>query len=239
LPFASHQLRLPPRRRLPMRPVPSRVAPEASTGPKSAGEQGTSLVELMMGLLILVILITLSTPGLASLVGRYYTRSAAEDLMYASDLARSRARANRRAYAVQVGGLGVDGELFKVVVRRGAGTSCESANATNGEVVFTADYSKGNTAGNPSVAVLRRAPAELLAANHFLCFKPDGRVVRSDTGLAYRGPAAGYLAGDVYYELSRVAGTTPVGDKLQVQIGYNGSIRLTYGHDLDKLVGVN
>jgi Tfp pilus assembly protein FimT len=206
---------------------------------RTDGERGTSLMELMMGLVILSILITMATPGLASLIGRFYTRSAAEDLMYAADLARSRARANRRAYALQVGGLGVDGELYKVVVRRGAGISCDSANATNGEVVYTADYSKANAAGNPTVAILRRAPAELLSSNHFLCFRADGRVVRSDTGLPYRGPAVGYLAGDAYFELSRVFGTTPVGDRLQVQIGYNGSVRLTYGNDLSQLQGVN
>lgn len=200
-------------------------------------EQGSTLMELMMGLVILAILIALSTPGLASLIGRFYTRSAAEDLVYAADLARSRARANRRAYGLQVGGLGVDGELLKITVRRGTDTTCANASAAKGEVVFTADYSKDNAAGNPHVAILARAPKELASSTLYLCYKPDGRVVRSDTELPFTGPNAQFLAGDVYYELSRVAGTTPVGDRLQVQIGYNGSVRIGFGRDLSKLQG--
>ncbi|MCB9740898.1 MAG: hypothetical protein H6747_16650 [Deltaproteobacteria bacterium] len=202
-------------------------------------QRGTTLMELMMGLMILTILTSVALPGLGALVGRFYTRSAADDVMYAADLARSRARSNRRAYGLQVGGLGVDGELLKVTVRRGSGTSCDSAGAGagKGEVVFTADYAKDNAAGNPYVAIIKRAPAEVSSPTVFLCFKPDGRVVRSDTELAFSGPTDAYLAGDVYYELSRVAGTTPVGDRLQVQIGYNGSIRLVHGRDLTKLQG--
>jgi prepilin-type N-terminal cleavage/methylation domain-containing protein len=207
--------------------------------PNERSQRGTTLMELMMGLVILSILMAVASPGLGALVGRFYTRSAADDLMYAADLARSRARANRRAYALQVGALGVDGELLVITVRRGAGTTCESAGpgAGKGEVVFTADYGKDNATNNPDVAILRRAPAELASPDVFLCFKPDGRVVRSDTELPFTGPTVDYLAGDVFYELTRVAGTTPVGDRLQVQIGYNGSIRLVYGRDLAKLQG--
>ena len=126
---------------------------------------------------------------------------------------------------------------MKIEVRRGQGTACSSADSTNGEVLYTADYSKDNPTGNPLVAIMRRAPNDLLKAGAMICFKPDGRVVRADNELPFSPPTAGYLAGDVYFELSRVQGTTAVGDLWQVQISYNGSSRLTFGHDLAKLKG--
>jgi hypothetical protein len=170
-------------------------------------------------------------------MGRYNVRSAADDLLYAADLARSRARANRVAYALQIGATGSDGEFLQLWLRRGVDPTCASAAAGSGEVVYQRDFHKNNTANDPEIVILARAPGELASAGLALCFKPDGRVVRADTELPFSGPGAGYLAGDVYYELSRVVGTTPIGDRLQVQIGYNGSLRLVFGRDLTKLQG--
>lgn len=203
-----------------------------------AGQRGTSLIELMIGLAVLSIVMSVALPGLSSLVGRFYTRSAAEDLLYATDLARSRARAQRIAFSVSVGTLGVDGEGLHIQARRGATTACASANATNGALVYESDWSSNNARNNPTVVVLARAPAELSTGGMFLCFKPDGRLVRSDTELTFAPPTAGMLAGDVFFTLARVQGTTPIGDRLQLQVAYNGSARITFGHDLTKLQGV-
>ena len=202
-----------------------------------ASNRGSTLLELMIGLVILSILMGIALPGLGALIGRFYGRSAAEDLLYAADLARSRARAQRVAYTVSAGNNGIDGELLNIVVRRGQGTACSSADATNGEVLYTAAYTKNNATNNPEIAIMRRAPNELLKAGALLCFKPDGRVVRADTEQPFSPPASGYLAGDAWFELSRVQGTTAIGDLWQVKIGYNGSSRLTFGHDLAKLKG--
>ncbi len=200
-------------------------------------QRGSTLLELMIGLVILSILMGVALPGLGTLIGRFYGRSAAEDLLYAADLARSRARAQRVAYTVSAGSNGIDGELLKIVVRKGQGTACSSADPANGEILYTADYSKNNPTNNPEIAIMRRAPNDLLKSGAMLCFKPDGRVVRADNELPFSPPTADFLAGDAYFELSRVQGTTAIGDLWQVQISYNGSSRLTFGHDLAKLKG--
>lgn len=200
-------------------------------------ERGTTLLELMIGLMILALLTTLATPGIASLVRRQNLRSAAEDVLYAAGLARSRARASRRAYGLQVGKLGNKGEFLTITVRRGASGACSSL--AGGTVEYTVEYTDKNTAGRPEVAIMARAPSELSSNTVFPCFKPDGRMVRSDTGLPFRAPAKGWFAGDVYYELRRVDNKIPMGTALQVQLGYSGTSRLTYGVDISKLQGVN
>ncbi len=200
-------------------------------------QRGTSLIELMVGLMVLMVVMGVALPSAATLIGRFFTRSGAEDLLYAADLARSRARAQRLSYSLSVGGLGVDGELMHIIVRRGTGSACASAVGGGSTVVYESDWGKDNPRGNPDIAVLRRAPKELGNAGMTVCFKPDGRVVRGDTEMPFSPPTPGYLAGDCYFELTRVHGTTPVGDILQVQIGYNGSSALTYGHDLGALQG--
>ncbi len=201
------------------------------------GQRGTSLIELMIGLVVLMVVMGVALPNAATLIGRFFTRSGAEDLLYAADLARSRARAQRLAYSLSVGGLGVDGELMNITVRRGTSSACSSAIGGGSTVAYTSDWGKNNPRGNPDIAVLRRAPKELGNSGMTVCFKPDGRVVRGDTEMPFSPPAPGFLAGDCYFELTRVHGTTPVGDILQVQIGYNGSSALTHGHNLGALQG--
>ena len=200
-------------------------------------QAGTTLLELMIGLLILSLLAAIATPGIAALVQRQNLRSAAEDVLYAAGLARSRARASRRVYGLQVGKVGSANERLTITVRRGTSSKCSSI--SSGTVEYTTEYTDKNTAGLPEVAIVTRAPSELSSNTVFPCFKPDGRMVRSDTGLPFRAPAKGWFAGDVFYELRRMNGTTAVGTALQVQLGYSGTARLTYGLDLSKLQGVN
>ena len=59
--------------------------------------RGLSLIELMVGLMILVLLTGIALPSMSTLWRRYNLRTAAEELVYAAELCRGRARANRRA----------------------------------------------------------------------------------------------------------------------------------------------
>ncbi|MCO4760996.1 MAG: prepilin-type N-terminal cleavage/methylation domain-containing protein [Myxococcales bacterium] len=201
------------------------------------GQRGTTLPELMIGLLILSLLTAVATPGIGALLQRQNLRNAAEDIMYAAGIARSRARASRRAYGLQVGKLGSDGEALTITVRRGTGSKCDTIGA--GTIEYSRSYAANNTIGLSHVAIVKRAPSELGSNGTFPCFKPDGRMIRSDTGLPFRAPANGWFAGDVFYELRRKDGSLAVGTPLQVQFGYNGTARLTHGVDLSKLQGVN
>lgn len=201
------------------------------------GQLGTTLIELMIGLLILTILTAVATPGIAALVRRQNLRDAAEDVLYAAGLARSRARSNRRAYGLQIGKVGSQGEYLTITIRRGTGSKCSTL--VGGTVEYTREYTKNNAAGLPEISIVTRAPSELTSNSVFACFKPDGRMVRADNGLAFSPPEKGWFAGDVFYELRRINQTTPVGTAVQVQLGYNGTARLTYGLDLSKLKGVS
>ena len=199
------------------------------------GQRGTTLLELMIGLIVLTILTGIATPGISALVRRQNLRNAAEDVIYAANTARSRARTNRRAYGVSIGKTGMGGEPLTITVRRGSGTDCGSL--TDGTVEYLKEYTPSNNDGLAPVVVTARAPSELRSGKMFLCFKPDGRVVRGDTEQPFRPAVAGWFAGDVYFELQRVDGSTRIGPKLQVKVGYNGSTRITYGLNLGALQG--
>lgn len=201
------------------------------------GERGTTLLELMMGLVILTIITSIAIPAVSSLVRRQNLRQAGEDLVYAAEQARSRARSQRRAYGVLVGNGGGATDPLKVQLLRGKGTTC--ASIIGGQVVAEFDHGQGNLLNNPNVKVVAKAPQELSSPGVFPCFKPDGRVLRSDSGTPFSPPSGlGHAAGDVFFELRRVDGTgTEVGDRLQVQITYSGNARLTHGYPLADLQG--
>lgn len=197
-------------------------------------ELGTTLIELMMGLVVLMVVTLIALPMTASFYRDANLRSAAEDIIYAGNLARSRARSNRRAYGVSVT-LGDDG--LKVDVIRGTSGACSSladAGATN---VYSSDYRKNNPKGNPVIAVVASAPADLTDPTAFPCFKPDGRVLRADSATPFSAPSGtSFQAGDVFYELMRVTSDgTKIGNRLQVQFSYSGNARLTFGYKLAAL----
>jgi len=198
-------------------------------------QRGTTLLELMIGLSILAILAGLATPGLASLIRNHNLRTAADDLIYGVNLARGQAASNRRAYFLVFANLSPSGGGLSFSVVQGTGTACSTM--TGGLSVYGAQYGAGNISGNERVDVTAFAPAELLTAGGALCFKPDGRVLRADTGSYFSAPAATTLeAGDVVVQLQRSEGdSVRVGTPLQVRIGYNGAAHLTFGLPMDQL----
>ncbi len=200
-------------------------------------QRGTTLIELMVGLMILTVITSIAIPALSSLTRRQNLRQAGEDLVFAAEQARSRARSQRRAYGLIVGTGGGDKDPLKVQVWRGSGTACSSILAGNQVLEF--DHGVGNTLNNPYVKVVAKAPQEIKSPGIYVCFKPDGRVLRSDTGTPFSAPSGlGLAAGDVFFEIRRVDETeTEFGDRLQVQITYSGNARLTHGYPLSQLLG--
>ena len=205
--------------------------PTASTAPPRARERGSTLIELMVGLMVLAILTGMALPTTSVLWRRYNLRIAAEKLVSACDIARSRARSERRAYGLQIGTAGAGGELHIQVIR---GTSTKCASLAGGVVVEEFDHSSDNIAGDPPIAITAAAPAAVDAATAFPCFKPDGRVLQADTAQPYPAPTGLSLqAGEVFVELARVdRNNNPLLPGLQVQLSYNGSARIVHGYNL-------
>ncbi len=196
---------------------------------------GTSLVELMMGLMILMVLGGMAIPGIGSLTRNYNLRAAADELVYAVDLARSQAMANRTAYGIVFDSASAGGQyLFRVY----KGTDATCASVAVGSLVRTVDYSATNADNNPAIQFTRTAPSEVGTPAAFLCFKPDGRLIRGDNGRTFSAPTGSLLsAGDVVLELARAEGGGAIGTPLQVQIGYNCTARVIFGRPTEQLQG--
>lgn len=198
-------------------------------------ERGTTLIELMVGLAILVVLAGLAIPGVMSLWRSYNLRSAADDVIQAVDFARTQAQANRRAYVVTLAGIG-NGTQLDFEVWQGTGTACSTW--VGGQKVRSISYKTGNAKNLPEVQIVRFAPLDLANPLAHLCIKPDGRVLRADLSLPYSPPTGSTIgAGDVVLELARIENGTQMGTPIQVQVGYNGTARIVVNRPIEELFG--
>jgi type II secretory pathway pseudopilin PulG len=203
-------------------------------------QRGSSLIELMVGLGILMVLSGLAVPAVSALVRAYNLRTAVDDVVYAVGLARNQAAANRRAYGLLFDNLTAPGAGLRLRVVQGLGTGCTTTNPAGGAVqVYASDYSIGNALNRPPIAITAFAPSELANPAVWLCFKPDGRLLRADLSRPFSPPGGTTLnAGDVVVELQRVdASNVGVDNKLQVQVNYNGTAKITFGRDTAQLQG--
>jgi prepilin-type N-terminal cleavage/methylation domain-containing protein len=198
-------------------------------------QRGTTLLELMVGLAILAVLGTLAVPGIGSLTRNQHLRSAADELVFAVDLARSHAMANRLAY-----GLVFDhpkpqgGFAFRIL--QGGDATCGSVLA--GTLVRAVDFGPGNALQEAVISIVDLAPKEIKNGGVFACFKPDGRMIRGDNGRTFSPPTGTKLgAGELIVQIQRLENNVWLGTPLQVQIGYNGSARVVHGRPLDALQG--
>lgn len=197
--------------------------------------RGTTLFELMIGLVILMLLGMIATPSIGALTRNQHLRGAADDLVFAVDLARSQAMANRRAYGIVLDQPKPAGP-FSFRVLQGADATCGSVLA--GVQIREVDYGPGNAKNDAVIAIVDVAPKELKSGTAFACFKADGRMIRGDNGRAFSPPLGTKLgAGDIVVQIQRLEAGNWLGTPLQVQIGYNGSARVVHGRPIDFLQG--
>jgi Tfp pilus assembly protein FimT len=198
-------------------------------------ERGTTLVELLVGLAILVVLTGLAIPGVMSLWRSYNVRAAADEVIQAVDFARTQAQANRKAYVITLGGM-ANGNALVFDVWAAPTTAC--ATWATGQKIRSVNYNPNNAKNLATVQVSQFAPLDLANAAAHLCVKPDGRVLRADLSMPYSPPTGSTLgAGDVVLELARIDDNAVLGTPVQVQIGYNGTARVVVGRPIDQLLG--
>lgn len=197
--------------------------------------RGSTLLELMVGLVILMVLGMIATPSIGALTRNQHLRGAADDLVFAVDLARSQAMANRRAYGLVFDQPKASG-AFSFRVLQGADATCGSVLA--GTLLREVNYGPGNPKNDAVIGIVDIAPKELKSGIAFACFKADGRMIRGDNARAFSPPLGTKIgAGDVVVQIQRLQDGNWLGTPLQVQIGYNGSARVVYGRPLDLLQG--
>jgi len=161
---------------------------------------GFTLVEAAIVLMIIAILAVISVPAIMNTLTHQKLSSASNSFVNQVEFARVQAAARNRAYRLQV--VLSDGTNSGAIqLDEGIGSACtQQTFDTNGtspdpvEKVRYVDFSEDF----PTVHIETVIPTNL--NNTSLCIKPDGRVLRLDTGAPIAGED-GYAAGEAVYVL--------------------------------------
>ena len=206
-------------------------------------ENGFSLIELMLTIVIFSILATALVPGVSSLLARQDAKGASEQVRALFQFARTQAAVDNIAHQVVIlPAQGPSGGVLRVY--QGASSSCtfDITSSLVREVELTSVVGgsavsiDGSEAGRIEIPTRTRLvevlPDDILEAG--ICFRPDGSVRDAVTNLPIIAQAGtDYGAGDVVLVLQdhivRSEGNiTPRGTPLRVLLPYSGIARVTY-----------
>ncbi|HIA04008.1 MAG TPA: prepilin-type N-terminal cleavage/methylation domain-containing protein [Myxococcales bacterium] len=181
--------------------------------------RGFTLIELMISVTILAILATLAIPSIQSAFRSIEMNRVTQEVMHMVDFARVQATSRNRAYQLVVNpGAGSNGTITinESINSRcnGFGTGIKNIRALD----FNSDDYK--------LAKIVQVVPSALGGSYNLCFKPDGRVLRDDTGKPIPSTVVGYGSGEARIVIQRLGlnkGVQEVqGVAHQIVIPYNG-----------------
>ncbi len=198
---------------------------QTSNGQRGAIRRGFTIIELMVTVLILAILAMLAMPSAQNAVMEQRIRSAVLEVMHLVDFARVQAQSRNRSYEMVV-----DKATRKITVNESINTRCDPDSFKDGTSnVRVLDFLSGQPTGDLQHVSISGLSPNGLGASFNLCFKPDGRVLQTNTGKPLKGDD-GYGAGEARITLQRRtrSGTT-TGIKHVIVVPYNGIPQLETG----------
>jgi len=194
-------------------------------GQGSNNSHGFTLVEAMMTIVILGILSALAIPAVQTALRDQAVNSATQQVMHLVDFARIQAMSRNRAYRLVVNkGDGANGSIS---VDESENTRCSGFGAKGVNGIRKFNFNQKDLV---TVKVIGSQPAGF-GDMYQLCFTPNGRVVRSDTGNPVPSTNAEYGAGEAIILLRRVGANSGelLGVPHQVVVPYNGIPRFVAG----------
>lgn len=186
---------------------------------------GFTLIELMITVAMLAVLVVVTIPPIMRAVERREVVEAAQAVLDLVEFAKVQAAARNRAYQlVPVKSTGRPGENGSITLNEGPTSACLNFNDPSAiqnvrSLVLAQDY--------PAIHLNLLVPEDLDRAT--LCIKPDGRVLRTDTGLPIPSGDSRYGAGDARIGLQRLGSSGQFeGVRNIVVIPFNGAARLAF-----------
>jgi Tfp pilus assembly protein FimT len=177
----------------------------------------------MMTLGIVAVLVGMSLPSIQRGISAQELNDATLEIMHLVDFTRIQAQSRNRAYELRLLQVGSSNGTFQV--NESSNTRCDGF-GTGLQGVRTLDL---NTSDYNAVSIVAASPGDFQVNTIGLCFKPDGRVIRTDTGAPVTALDTAYSAGEAWIDLQR--GTTdnsPIGRIHRIVIPYNGVPRREY-----------
>ena len=206
--------------------LPERVgmnARQTDNRDRMTNQKGFTLVESVMVLIIIGIIGSISWPMISNALLLSDLRKGTEELVNEIEFARVHAASRNRSYlmVIQQGGASDNG---RVQLHEGIGSVCSPANFLSDGLAPEPALNVKDLRFNEDlrlVGVESIEPQNLAGVG--LCFKPDGRVLRVDTGGPVLPAPAGYAAGEAVVTLRLMnAKGDPTQHSRRVVIPYNG-----------------
>ena len=198
---------------------------------RARSTQGFTLVELMVTVAMLAILVVVTIPPVLRAMQRREAANAAQVVLDSVEFAKVQASARNHAYAITWATQTVDADGH--VTGNGSLTVSEGAGNTCVDITLPANHTDVRTislATNfPYVYLIEVRPSSL--GTHYICIRPDGRVLDASTSQPVTSSSANYAAGDAVLVLQRfqdIGSGQPDGPKHLVVIPFNGATRLAF-----------
>jgi type II secretory pathway pseudopilin PulG len=180
-------------------------------------------MELMVSIVILAVIAGIAIPSIQTGLRHQAIMSATLEAMHLVDVCRIQAISRNRAYELVVDM--TFGDNGRIQINESATTKC-SGFSGGIATIRELDFNEGDY---DDIRIVKTIPAQL-GTNYNLCFKPDGRVIRTDNNKPVPSSSAAYGAGNGHVVLQRIDSYgNPLGVKHHVVIPYNGIPRFESG----------